>query len=64
MNNDVTFLISSCDKYEDAWHPFFKLLHVHGGAINYPIVLNTETKSYSSDFFDVRVINTPAKNVE
>lgn len=61
MNQDVTFLVSSCDKYEDAWHPFFELLHIYGGDFHYPIVLNTETKQYHSEHFDVRVINTPFK---
>lgn len=61
MKQDVTFVISSCDKYEDAWHPFFELLHIYGVDRSYPMVLNTETKQYSSPHFDVRVINTPGK---
>ncbi len=60
MHNDVTILVSSCDKYEDAWNPFFELLHVYAGeALKYPIVLNTETRQYHSDHFNIRVINTP-----
>lgn len=59
MRSDVTFLICSCDHYEDAWHPFFELLHIYGMDRRYPMVLNTETKQYTSDHFDIRVINTP-----
>lgn len=56
--NDVTLLVSSCDKYEDAWHPFFELLHIYGNNFSYPIVLNTETKQYTNTHFDIRVINS------
>lgn len=61
MKHDVTFVISSCDKYEDAWHPFFELLHLYGVDPAYPMVLNTETKQYTSPHFNVRVINTTGK---
>lgn len=63
MNNDVTFLISSCDKYEDAWNPFFKLLSIYTKdcEFTYPIVLNTETKKYSCSEWDIRVINSSTK---
>lgn len=59
--NDVTLLVSSCDKYEDAWHPFFELLHIYGNGFSCPIVLNTETKNYVNEHFDIRVINSPGK---
>lgn len=56
---DVTFLICSCDKYEDAWHPFFELLHIYAGdRLTCPIVLNTESKPYSSPHYPVRVIHS------
>ena len=57
--NKVTLLVSSCDKYEDTWHPFFELLHIYGHNFPYPIVLNTETKQYTTPHFQVRVINSP-----
>lgn len=56
--NDVTILVNSCDLYEDAWYPFFYLLRKHWPACNYNIVLNTETKQYHDDYFDVKTINT------
>lgn len=61
MNKDITFLVNSCDKYEDAWHPFFECLRIFGVPTEYEMVLNTETKQYSSDYFNVRVVNTPEK---
>ena len=59
--NKITVLVNSCDKYEDAWDPFFELLHIYGGSFPYPIVLNTERKQYSSKWFKVRTVNTPKK---
>lgn len=57
MNNNVTILVNSCDKYEDAWEPFFKLLKIHWPECeNYKIVLNTETKVYNCDFINVETI--------
>ena len=64
MNDDVTVLVSSCDKYEDAWEPFFRLFKIMGaeGSTGNPIVLNTETKMFNCDYLNVRTINTPGKN--
>lgn len=59
--SDVTLLVSSCDKYEDTWHPFFELLHIYRNGFSCPIVLNTETKHYENRHFDIRVINSPKK---
>lgn len=61
MHNNVTLLVNSCDKYEDAWHPFFEMLHIYGGEFPYPIVLNTETQNYASPYFNIRVINSHGK---
>ena len=56
--NDVTILVNSCDKYEDAWEPFFNLLKIQWPECAYNIVLSTETKSYACDYFNVKTINT------
>lgn len=61
MNRELTFLVNTCDKYEDAWHPFFECLRIFGVPTEYEMVLNTETKQFSSDYFNVRVVNTPWK---
>lgn len=51
---DVTILVNSCDLYEDAWEPFFRLLHIQWSDCGYEIVLNSETKEYSCDFFNIK----------
>ena len=57
LNNDVTIIVNSCDRYEDAWEPFFKLLKIQWPeCVNYDIILNTETKIYNCDFLPVRTI--------
>lgn len=61
MSSDVTILVNSCDKYEDAWHPFFECLWHFAGDLPYPIVLNTETKQYSSPHYAIHCVNTPGR---
>ena len=63
IKNDVTILVSSCDKYEDAWEPFFRLLKIQWNDCPYDIVLSTETKQYKCDFWNVRTINSPSQKV-
>ncbi len=51
---NVTILVNTCDKYEDVWYPFFKLLKIHWPECDdNRIVLNTETKVYDCDFLKV-----------
>lgn len=57
MTPNITFLINSCDKYEDAWHPFFECLWHFAGELPYPMILNTEKKHYSSPRYDVTCVN-------
>ena len=45
--NDCSIVVCSCDKYEDAWVPFFTLLKKNWNNCEFPIYLNTETKKYS-----------------
>lgn len=59
MQPDVTFLINSCDKYEDAWHPFFECLWHFAGELPYPMILNTETKQFKSSRYDVQCVHMP-----
>ena len=59
MEQKITILVNSCDKYEDAWHPFFECLWLFAGELPYPIVLNTETKSFSSPHYDILTVNSP-----
>lgn len=52
----LTMVVNSCDKYSDLWHPFFKLLKIQWPEFHYPIVLNTESKTYSHDGLDIRCL--------
>lgn len=46
--NNLTIIVNSCDKYEDAWNPFFKLMEIHWPKSDkYQIILNTENKDYT-----------------
>lgn len=58
---NVTFLINSCDKYEDAWHPFFECLWHFAGELPYPIILNTETKQYNSPHYEILCVHSSPK---
>lgn len=56
--NDFSILINSCDKYSDAWEPFFRILEKSWPEIvDYPIYLNTESKKYEDPVFNVTVLN-------
>lgn len=58
QDKNVTILVNSCDKYEDAWDPFFKLLKVQWPDCPYDMILSAETKSYKCDCFEVKTINS------
>ena len=57
MDEKITILVNSCDKYEDAWHPFFECLWHFAGELPYPIVLNTEKKQYVTPRYPVQCVN-------
>lgn len=60
MNNSkVSILVSSCDKYYEAWMPFFTLLNKYWKECNFPKYLLTETRLYSD--FGVKTINCQSK---
>lgn len=44
---DCTVLVCSCDSYEDAWEPFFKLFHEYWPDCTLKILLNTESKYFT-----------------
>lgn len=47
LKDKITIFVSSCDKYEDCWYPFFKLFSIFGGELKQcDIILNTESKKY------------------
>ena len=54
----TAILVNTCDDYEDAWEPFFRLLKIQWPECNFHIYLNTEYKEYKSDLFNITVIKT------
>ncbi|MBH8571526.1 hypothetical protein I8752_00490 [Nostocaceae cyanobacterium CENA369] len=46
-SQQLTILVNSTDSFEDCWQPFFTLFSIYWPNCPYPIVLNTETKSFS-----------------
>lgn len=54
MAERCTLLVNSCDAYEDLWVPFFTILMHRWKPIPYPIVLNTESKSFSFPNLSIR----------
>lgn len=56
--NQCTIVVSSCDAYEELWNPFFTLLYQAWSDNPFPIVLNTETKQYYDDRFEICCCNT------
>lgn len=51
MDNDVTFLVSSCDKYSDLWDPFFSNFFKYWPDCDFDVALISNHK----DFPDERV---------
>ena len=46
---DITLLLTSSDKYSDAWSPFIRFWNIHCPNLNFPIVINSETKIFETD---------------
>lgn len=59
--SDIAVLVSSCDLYEDAWNPFFRLLQKNWSECPKHIYLNTETKHYNDEYFDITCLNSSSK---
>lgn len=55
--NDVALLVSSCDYYEDAWNPFFRLLQFNWKNCPRKVFLNTEKKDYKDEYFFVKCLH-------
>lgn len=50
----ITIVVASCDLYEDAWMPFFRLIEKHWSECTYNKVLITEEKEFQCDFMKVK----------
>lgn len=47
MNDKVTILINSCDKYKSAWEPFLDLFSIQWPNCPYKFLINSETVIYN-----------------
>ena len=63
-SNICSVLVNSCDKYEDAWMPFFKLAVKYWPNCQYRYYLNTERKAFKVSGVDVEVLNMKDGSVE
>jgi len=50
---NITILINTSDGFEDCWEPFFKLFKKYWPNCSFPILINTEFKSYSYDGLNI-----------
>lgn len=53
MNNKISLIYSTCDRYECLWEGFFKLWEKYWPTFDAQIILNTETKSFSYGIYDI-----------
>ena len=59
MDNNICFLLCSCDNYDDLWAPFCTQLVKYWPGFDLPIYLSTETKSFH---YEGLRIETPLKD--
>ena len=53
--NDIALVVSSCDKYADAWYPYFELIKKYWPGHPKKIYLITEGKKFYSTGLDITV---------
>lgn len=51
---DITILLTTSDKYSDAWQPFMHFWNINCQKLNFPIVINSETKIFETDNPNIR----------
>ncbi|KPK41025.1 MAG: hypothetical protein AMJ65_10185 [Phycisphaerae bacterium SG8_4] len=54
---NCTLFVASCDKYHQAWKPFFFFVKKHWPDFSMPVILNTETKSFTYEGFDIKTFS-------
>lgn len=54
---NCSIIVNTCDAYEDAWSPFFKILKAEWPECDMPIYVNTESKVCKVDDFEVTTLN-------
>lgn len=62
MKNICTILVNSCDKYEEAWKPFFFFLKKEWPDCPFPLAINTESKQYNDPNTPVISLNSDNKS--
>lgn len=59
MKNRFTVVVSSCDKYEDLWDPFFRILKAEWPRLEreqITIILNTEHKTFCLEGLNIKTL--------
>lgn len=64
MKNELTIIVCSCDKYDDLWYPYFEIFKNQWKDCQYPIVLNTESKSYSHNGLEIKCLQLYKEGIE
>lgn len=64
LEKNCVLLVNTCDAYSDCWDGFFQLLRIQWPSFSMPVVLNTESKSYTFDGFDIRTVQASGKREE
>lgn len=62
MKDRCSVLLSTCDKYADAWLPFFTFFKKRWAKCPYKVYINTESLAYSFEGFNIEVINNHSKS--
>lgn len=57
LKDDLTILLCTCDKYEDIWPLFFHFFEKYWPDCPCEIVLNTESKSFSHEKYNIKSYN-------
>lgn len=57
FQKDISLVVSSCDKYEDAWYPYFELIKKFWPEHPEKIYLISENKSYSTEGLNIESCN-------
>lgn len=52
----ISIIVNSCDAYDDVWKPFFLALSENWQDLKYPILLNTENKSFTHNGLSIRTL--------
>ncbi|HET6991917.1 MAG TPA: hypothetical protein VFJ43_11365, partial [Bacteroidia bacterium] len=55
-DSDIAVLVLSCDKYSDAWNPFFKLFRKYWPTCPFPVYLGTNESGF--DFAGVNILHS------